>query len=299
MSEARGEDEDMRIGEPETAAVGVPGVVASMRYALSEMGPARSLRTLLRVNQAEGFDCPSCAWGDPAVNERSHAEFCENGAKAVAWEATRKRVDAAFFAAHPVSFLREQTDHWLESNGRLTEPMYLAAGADPLHADRLGRGVPAGRRPAQGAAGPEPGRVLHQRPGLQRGGVRLPAARPQARHQQPARLLQHVPRVERGRPVADDRDRQGPGHPGGHLRAGRADRGGRAEPGHQPPPDAVRPRGGQAPRREDRRGQPAARGRPDAVQEPAEGPRPRATAPSWPTGSCRSGSTATWPCSPG
>jgi molybdopterin-dependent oxidoreductase alpha subunit len=130
MDEARVEDEGMRIGEPETAAVGVPGVVVSMRYALSEMGPARSMRTLLRVNQAAGFDCPSCAWGDPAVKDRSHAEFCENGAKAVAWEATRKRVDAAFFAAHPVSFLREQTDHWLEANGRLTEPMYLAEGAD-------------------------------------------------------------------------------------------------------------------------------------------------------------------------
>src|SRR3984885_2119221 len=130
MSDEQARDErHLRVGEPETSAVGVPGVAVSMRYALSEMGPARSLRTLLRVNQAEGFDCPSCAWGDPAVKDRSHAEFCENGAKAVAWEATRKRVDAAFFAPPPVSFLREQTDHWLESNGRLTEPMYLADGA--------------------------------------------------------------------------------------------------------------------------------------------------------------------------
>jgi molybdopterin-dependent oxidoreductase alpha subunit len=123
------DDGHLRVGEPETSAVGVPGVAVSMRYALSEMGTARSVRTLLRVNQADGFDCPSCAWGDPAVKDRKHAEFCENGAKAVAWEATRKRADAAFFAAHPVSFLRQQTDHWLESNGRLTEPMYLAAGA--------------------------------------------------------------------------------------------------------------------------------------------------------------------------
>jgi molybdopterin-dependent oxidoreductase alpha subunit len=123
------DEEKLKISAPESVAVGVPGVAVSMRYALSEMGPARSARTLLRVNQADGFDCPSCAWGDPAVEDRSHAEFCENGAKAVAWEATRKRVDAAFFAAHPVSFLRGQTDHWLESNGRLTEPMYLAEGA--------------------------------------------------------------------------------------------------------------------------------------------------------------------------
>jgi molybdopterin-dependent oxidoreductase alpha subunit len=127
MDDVRPHDErHLRVGEPETSAVGVPGVAVSMRYALAEMGTARSVRTLLRVNQADGFDCPSCAWGDPAAGERKHAEFCENGAKAVAWEATRKRVDAAFFQAHPVAFLRQQTDHWLESNGRLTEPMYLA-----------------------------------------------------------------------------------------------------------------------------------------------------------------------------
>jgi molybdopterin-dependent oxidoreductase alpha subunit len=126
MSDARTADErHLKVGEPETSAVGMPGVAVSMRYALSEMGTARSVKTLLKVNQTDGFDCPSCAWGDPAAEHRKHAEFCENGAKAVAWEATRKRVDAAFFAAHPVSFLRQQSDHWLESNGRLTEPMYL------------------------------------------------------------------------------------------------------------------------------------------------------------------------------
>jgi molybdopterin-dependent oxidoreductase alpha subunit len=127
MSDVRASDErHLKVGEPETSAVGVPGVAVSMRYALSEMGTARSVRTLLKVNQTDGFDCPSCAWGDPAAGDRKHAEFCENGAKAVAWEATRKRVDAAFFAAHPVAFLRQQSDYWLESKGRLTEPMYLA-----------------------------------------------------------------------------------------------------------------------------------------------------------------------------
>jgi molybdopterin-dependent oxidoreductase alpha subunit len=122
--------DNLRIGKPETVAVGIPGIAVSMKYAMSEMGPGRSLQTLLKVNQADGFDCPSCAWADPAAGERKHAEFCENGAKAVAWEATRKKVDAAFFAAHPVSWLRQQSDHWLESNGRLTEPVYLAPGAD-------------------------------------------------------------------------------------------------------------------------------------------------------------------------
>jgi molybdopterin-dependent oxidoreductase alpha subunit len=125
MGDRSADERNMKIGEPETAAVGLPGVAASMRYALTEMGPVRSARTLLRVNQVDGFDCPSCAWGDPAAQDRKHVEFCENGAKAVSWEATRKRVDAAFFAAHPLALLREQTGHWLESNGRLTEPMYL------------------------------------------------------------------------------------------------------------------------------------------------------------------------------
>jgi molybdopterin-dependent oxidoreductase alpha subunit len=101
----------------------------SVSYALTEMGARRSLQTLLRMNQATGFDCPSCAWPDPDSGHRHTAEFCENGAKAVAWEATRKRVDAAFFAEHSVAELRERSDHWLESNGRLAEPMYLAPGA--------------------------------------------------------------------------------------------------------------------------------------------------------------------------
>jgi molybdopterin-dependent oxidoreductase alpha subunit len=98
-----------------------------MQYALEEMGPLRSLQTLLKMNHVDGFDCPSCAWPDP--DRRKAAEFCENGAKAVAWEATRKRVDATFFSQHSVAQLRAQEDHWLEHNGRLTEPMYLAEGA--------------------------------------------------------------------------------------------------------------------------------------------------------------------------
>ena len=118
----------LRVAEPETAAVGIPGVAHSMEYALREMGPIRSLQTLLKVNQVGGFDCPSCAWPDPDPDHRKAAEFCENGAKAVAWEATRKRVDRAFFEANSVASLAERDDHWLESQGRLTEPMYIARG---------------------------------------------------------------------------------------------------------------------------------------------------------------------------
>jgi molybdopterin-dependent oxidoreductase alpha subunit len=116
-----------KIGKPKKYAVGLPGIAHSMQYALEEMGAIRSAKTLLRMNHIDGFDCPSCAWPDP--DRRKAAEFCENGAKAVAWEATRKRVDADFFAAHSVADLRDQEDHWLEHNGRLTEPMYLAPDA--------------------------------------------------------------------------------------------------------------------------------------------------------------------------
>jgi molybdopterin-dependent oxidoreductase alpha subunit len=118
----------VRVSAPERTAVGFGGIGHALQYAWDEMGVRRSARTLLHMNHADGFDCPSCAWPDPDPEHRRTAEFCENGAKAVAWEATRKRVDAAFFAAHPVAELRAQDDHWLEHHGRLTEPMHLAPG---------------------------------------------------------------------------------------------------------------------------------------------------------------------------
>jgi molybdopterin-dependent oxidoreductase alpha subunit len=119
--------EDLKVGKRKTSAAGLPSVARTMRHALTEMGAVRTARTLRRMNHVDGFDCPSCAWPDP--DRRKAAEFCENGAKAVAWEATRKRVGREFFAANSIAALREQPDHWLEHNGRLTEPMYLAPGA--------------------------------------------------------------------------------------------------------------------------------------------------------------------------
>ena len=123
------EPEDPRTRRPKSTSAGVPAVLASLQYALVEMGPRRSLKTLLKVNQVDGFDCPSCAWADPGADHRKVAEFCENGAKAVAWEATTRRADAAFFAANSVAALRAMDNHSLEHFGRLTEPMYLAPGA--------------------------------------------------------------------------------------------------------------------------------------------------------------------------
>ena len=84
--------------------------------------------TLLRTNQPTGFDCPGCAW--PDRNPHSTFEFCENGVKAVANEATSRRVDRDFFAAHPVAWLAQQDDEYLEAQGRLTEPMAYDADSD-------------------------------------------------------------------------------------------------------------------------------------------------------------------------
>ena len=123
-------DDEVRIGQPKRTAVGIPAVAHSLQYAYDEMGVTRGARTLLRINQTDGFDCPGCAWPDPQPGERSHAEFCENGAKAASWEATRNRVTREFFATHSVAELREQDSHTLEQHGRLTEPMYLAPDAD-------------------------------------------------------------------------------------------------------------------------------------------------------------------------
>ena len=127
MSDSPERADDPKVGRPKKSAAGIPGITHALQYALGEMGPVRTARTLTRMNHVDGFDCPSCAWPDP--DRRHAAEFCENGAKAVAWEATRKRVGPEFFAANSIAELRQQPDHWLEHNGRLTEPMYLAPGA--------------------------------------------------------------------------------------------------------------------------------------------------------------------------
>lgn len=121
---------EIDVRSPHHAAGGLRAVATAMRHVSDQMGLVRGTPTLLRLNQVEGFDCPGCAWPDPAAGHRSIAEFCENGAKAVAAEATTRRVTREFFQEWPVSKLREQTDYWLESQGRLTEPMLLREGAD-------------------------------------------------------------------------------------------------------------------------------------------------------------------------
>jgi molybdopterin-dependent oxidoreductase alpha subunit len=108
-------------------AVGVPAVLHALQISVDQMGVKRSVETLLRVNQKDGFDCPGCAW--PEEDKRHIAEFCENGAKAVAEEATIRRVTPEFFAEHSIDELRGHDDFWLGQQGRLTHPMILDDGA--------------------------------------------------------------------------------------------------------------------------------------------------------------------------
>ena len=131
-------------------AAGIPAVLQAMKMSQEQMGVRRTALTLLRVNQPSGFDCPGCAWPDPGKTHT--AEFCENGAKAVAEEATLRRVDRDFFAAHDLADLADRTDYWLGQQGRLTEPMHKARRRRPLRADRLGRRLRPDRRAAARAA---------------------------------------------------------------------------------------------------------------------------------------------------
>ncbi len=122
------ETEGARIGHRHTVAAGIPAVYQSARFTIREMGLARGLKTWLEVNKKSGFDCQSCAW--PSPDEGRHVfEFCENGVKAVADEATRRSIAGDFFAQHSIKGLQGRSDLWLGKQGRLTRPMIKRPGA--------------------------------------------------------------------------------------------------------------------------------------------------------------------------
>lgn len=118
------EDKPPKISSPKNSAAGIPAVVSTMKYGLTNMGVINSITKLSKVNDFHGFDCPGCAWPDPD-DHRSFAEFCENGAKAVSDEATKSRVDTNFWSKWSISELSQKSDFWLNSQGRLTEPMII------------------------------------------------------------------------------------------------------------------------------------------------------------------------------
>src|SRR6476620_11347472 len=119
----------LTVGEPKDEAAGVPAVAVAMKRSLEQMGPLRSAKALLKLNQVDGFDCQGCAWPDPDPEYRHTAEFCENGAKAVAEEGTKRTVGSKFFAKHPISELEDKSDYWLGQQGRIIEPMVLRRGS--------------------------------------------------------------------------------------------------------------------------------------------------------------------------
>ncbi|MGW4244740.1 FdhF/YdeP family oxidoreductase [Nocardia sp. NPDC004722] len=121
------DESDLTVTAPKTEAAGVKAVTVALERAVEEMGVVRTARTLTRVNQRHGFDCPGCAWPEP-TGRRRPAEFCENGAKAVAEEATLRTVTPEFFAEHSIDDLAEKSGYWLGQQGRLTHPMVLREG---------------------------------------------------------------------------------------------------------------------------------------------------------------------------
>jgi molybdopterin-dependent oxidoreductase alpha subunit len=109
------------------SAAGFASILSTFKHLRDEKALRSGLRALARLNQDGGTDCPGCAWPEP--EHRSFAEFCENGAKAIAAEATAKRVDPGFFARHDLPYLLERSDHWLEQQGRVSHPVIRRSGS--------------------------------------------------------------------------------------------------------------------------------------------------------------------------
>ena len=119
---------EVKVTDPNSYAAGREGIAAAMKHSFKEMGVVRAMTTLLHMNQKEGFDCPSCAWPDPEKPSKI-GEYCENGAKALADEATTSHIGAKYFEEHSVEELSLRSDYELNALGRLTEPLVLREGS--------------------------------------------------------------------------------------------------------------------------------------------------------------------------
>ncbi|MBC7592578.1 MAG: FdhF/YdeP family oxidoreductase [Kineosporiaceae bacterium] len=127
-------EEQVHVVSPKESAAGVTGVLVALQRSVAQMGLRRTAKTLLKLNQADGFDCVSCAWPDPDPEHRQTAEFCENGAKATAEEATKKRVTPEFLANHSIAALDSHDEYWLGQQGRITEPFIKRSGSSHYEA---------------------------------------------------------------------------------------------------------------------------------------------------------------------
>ncbi|MBE1547333.1 molybdopterin-dependent oxidoreductase alpha subunit [Mycobacterium sp. OAS707] len=122
--------ENPKIKAPKKSAAGVPAVMHALEYSLGQTSLVRTAINLLSINQANGIDCPGCAWPEPEAGKRHKNEYCENGAKHINDEATTRRLTREFFREHSITELATKSDMWLNEQGRLTEPMVKAPGSD-------------------------------------------------------------------------------------------------------------------------------------------------------------------------
>ncbi len=120
---------NLRQSAPSDAAAGMTAIFSGAKHLLEEMNVGRGIKALRKLNQKDGFDCPGCAWPDPDGDRSQLGEFCENGVKAIAEEATTKKLNAEFFRQHSVTELAELNDYEIGKKGRVAEPVYLAPGA--------------------------------------------------------------------------------------------------------------------------------------------------------------------------
>lgn len=120
---------NLKLTKRKEKAVGIPAIISSMKHISQELGIWQGIKVLNKMNQKDGFDCPGCAWPDPDGKRSSLGEYCENGVKAIAEEATTKKVTPAFFKKYSVEELSTWTDYQIGKAGRITEPMYLKEGS--------------------------------------------------------------------------------------------------------------------------------------------------------------------------
>ncbi|MFG1929037.1 FdhF/YdeP family oxidoreductase [Mycobacterium sp. NPDC048908] len=121
--------ENPKVNPPKKSAAGVPAVMHALEYSLEQTSLVRTAINLLSINQADGIDCPGCAWPEPEAGKRHRNEYCENGAKHVNDEATTRRISREFFRQHSIADLATKSDMWLNEQGRLTEPMVKWPGS--------------------------------------------------------------------------------------------------------------------------------------------------------------------------
>ncbi|MFC5337843.1 FdhF/YdeP family oxidoreductase [Leucobacter denitrificans] len=121
-------EDDIEVSQPKTSAAGLKAVGVAFERGLQQGGVSRTVRSMFRINQPDGVDCPGCAWPESITGDRKKVEFCENGAKALAEENTLRIATPDWWAAHPISELEQKTEYWLGQSGRITHPMIIREG---------------------------------------------------------------------------------------------------------------------------------------------------------------------------